>query len=120
MLPGQGLYCFRPLDGKLCHFLFDLLFGHLVDQLDWHIRVFHSVLYEDKPATTFGADNGAFQDVLKEFISGKPVEKKRDFEPFVHKYVWKGQLAAGGSDQWRTYSRRAKPFRPTAVVTCLQ
>jgi hypothetical protein len=72
--------------------------------------------YPEKPSTAFGADNGAFQDVLKEFVTGKPVEKKRDFEPFIHKYVWKGQMAAGGADEWKTYSRRAKPFRPTAVT----
>jgi hypothetical protein len=72
--------------------------------------------YPAKPDTSFGADNGAFQDVLKEFVTGKPVEKKRGFEPFVHKYVWKGQMAAGGSDGWKTYSRRSKPFRPTAVT----
>jgi hypothetical protein len=72
--------------------------------------------YPDKPSTAFGADNGAFQDVLKEYVTGKPVEKKRGFEPFVHKYIWKGQLTAGGSNEWKTYSRRAKPFRPTAVT----
>ncbi len=72
--------------------------------------------YPEKPDTSFGADNGAFQDVLKEYVTGKPVEKKRNFEPFVHKYVWKGQMAAGGSDTWKTYSRRSKPFRPTAVT----
>jgi hypothetical protein len=72
--------------------------------------------YPEKPSTAFGADNGAFQDVLKEFVTGKPVEKKRNFEPFIHKYVWKGQLTVGGSNEWKTYSRRAKPFRPTAVT----
>jgi hypothetical protein len=72
--------------------------------------------YPKKQSTAFGADNGAFQDVLKEFVTGKPVEKKRGFKGFIHKYVWKGQLAAGGSSEWKTYSRRAKPFRPTAVT----
>jgi hypothetical protein len=72
--------------------------------------------YPDKPDTSFGADNGAFQDVLKEFVTGKPVEKKRGFKSFIHKYVWKGQLTVGGSNEWKTYSRRGKPFRPTAVT----
>jgi hypothetical protein len=72
--------------------------------------------YPEKPDTSFGADNGAFQDVLKGFVTGKPVEKKRGFKGFIHKYVWKGQLAAGGSDEWKTYSRRAQPFRPTEVT----
>ena len=27
-----------------------------------------------------------------------------------------GQLAAGGSNEWKTYSRRKQPFRPTSVT----
>jgi hypothetical protein len=69
--------------------------------------------YPDKPDTAYGADMAAFQEYLKEKVTGKPAPKKRGHEPFLHKYVWKGQLAAGGLDQWKTYSRRAKPLRPT-------
>lgn len=69
--------------------------------------------YTQKPDLSWGADNAAFSDVLKSFDTGKPVEKGRGFDGFIHKYVWKGQLAAGGPNEWKTYSRRAKPFRPT-------
>lgn len=69
--------------------------------------------YPEKGSTAFGSENGAFMEVLQENLSGKPKEMKRGHESFIHKYVWKGQLAAGGSDTWKTYSRRDKPFRPT-------
>jgi len=72
--------------------------------------------YPEKPDTSFGADEGAFLEVLKERATGKPAEKKRDHDSFIHKYVWKGQLAAGGSSEWKTYSRRKQPFRPTSVT----
>jgi hypothetical protein len=68
--------------------------------------------YPDKPDTTFGADQGALQQYLEEKKRGdRPQARGRP--AFIHKYVWKGQMAAGGSDEWKTYSRRAKPFRPT-------
>jgi hypothetical protein len=70
--------------------------------------------YPEKPSTAYGADMAAFQEYLKEALTGKPTPQKRGRDPFIHQYVWKGQLAAGGSDQWKTYSRREKPFRPTA------
>jgi hypothetical protein len=72
--------------------------------------------YPEKASTAFGADSAAFQEVLQEKVQGKPRENKRGFEGFIHKYVWKGQLATGGSNEWKTYSRRGKPFRPTAVT----
>jgi hypothetical protein len=72
--------------------------------------------YARKESTAFGADAAAFQEVLQEKVTGRPKDARRGFEGFIHKYVWKGQLAAGGSDEWRTYERRAKPFRPTAVT----
>jgi hypothetical protein len=68
--------------------------------------------YPDKPDTTFGADQGALQQYLQE-AAGTAEPQKRGRKAFIHKYVWKGQLTAGGSDQWQTYSRRAKPFSPT-------
>ena len=70
--------------------------------------------YPEKASTAFGADSAAFQEVLKSKRTGVPPVTNRKREVFVHNYVWKGQLAAGGSDQWKTYSRRKKPFRPTA------
>jgi hypothetical protein len=72
--------------------------------------------YPEMPNTAFGADMAAFQEYLQEKTTGKAVPNKRGRDPFLHKYVWKGQLAAGGTDQWKTYSRREKPFRPTAVT----
>jgi hypothetical protein len=72
--------------------------------------------YPEKPSNAFGADAAAFQEYLKEGKLGKPLPKERGHDPFLYKYVWRGQLAAGGSDQWKTYSRREKPFRPTTVT----
>jgi hypothetical protein len=68
--------------------------------------------YPDKPDTTFGADQGALQQYLAE-AKGRAEPQKRGRPAFIHKYVWKGQMPAGGSDEWKTYSRRAKPFEPT-------
>ncbi len=72
--------------------------------------------YPEKGDTSFGADAAAFQEVLVSKRSGRPADTSRKRELFVHKYVWKGQLAAGGSAEWKTYSRRNKPFRPTSVT----
>jgi hypothetical protein len=69
--------------------------------------------YPEKGSTAFVSESGAFRDTLKESIIKKPVEKERGHYPFIHSYVWKGQMAAGGSNEWKTYSRREMPFRPT-------
>jgi hypothetical protein len=69
--------------------------------------------YPKKGSTAFGADAAAFQEALQEKVIGRPKNAKRGFEGFIHNYVWKGQLAAGGADEWKTYSRRGQPFRPT-------
>ncbi len=72
--------------------------------------------YPEKASTSFGADAAAFQEVLAGRRSGRAPDTSRKREVFVHNYVWKGQLAAGGSTGWKTYSRRGKPFRPTSVT----
>jgi len=72
--------------------------------------------YPEKADASFGADAAAFQEVLVSKRTGRAPDATRKRELFVHKYVWKGQLAAGGSTEWKTYSRRSKPFRPTAVT----
>ncbi len=72
--------------------------------------------YAHKESTEFGADAAAFQEALQERITGRPKNARRGFAGLIHKYIWKGQLAAGGSDEWRTYERRAQPFRPTSVT----
>jgi hypothetical protein len=70
--------------------------------------------YPEKGSTAFGADAEAFQGYLLK-MAGK-VKNERGRKNLIHSYVWKGQLKAGGSDQWKTYSRREKPFRPTSVT----
>lgn len=72
--------------------------------------------YPDKPDTAFGADAKAFQEYLRDNVLGKPRENKRGFDSIIAKYVWRGQLAAGGTNEWKTYSRREKPFRPTRMT----
>ena len=68
--------------------------------------------YPDEPDTSFGADAAAFQGYLQK--ERGEFKNERGRKAFIHKYVWKGQMAFGGSvDQWKTYSRRQKPFRPT-------
>jgi hypothetical protein len=70
--------------------------------------------YPEKPSTAFGADEGAFVEYQKTKKTGQPASQKRGRDPFIHNYVWRGQLATKGSDGWKTFSRREKPFRPTA------
>jgi len=72
--------------------------------------------YPEKGSTEFGSENGAFLEAKQERLTGKPPDRGRNFEPFIHKYVWKGQLSslAGTSpDKWQTFTRREMPFRPT-------
>jgi hypothetical protein len=71
--------------------------------------------YPEKASTAFGADEGAFQEYLQGKV-GKPQPSTRGRDPFVHKYVWKGQLTANAGDRWQTFSRRKQPFRPTSVT----
>jgi len=68
--------------------------------------------YPEKPDTTFGADQGALQQFLQE-SKGTAEPQKRGRRAFIHKYTWKGQMKAGGSNEWKTYSRREMPFEPT-------
>jgi len=70
--------------------------------------------YENKPDTSFGADEGAFIEYVRDSSLPKPAAQKRGHSPFLHNYDWKGQLKAGGPNEWKTYSRREKPFSPTA------
>ncbi len=72
--------------------------------------------YPEKGSTAFGAEAGAFLEYRRNKKLPMPEFKGRNHTPTLHNYVWKGQLAAGGSDGWKTYSRREKPFRPTAAT----
>jgi hypothetical protein len=73
--------------------------------------------YEKKESTAFGADANAFQEYLKEKTTGKPLDRKRNFEGFINKYKWKGQLnaryAKNLENGWRRWTRDKQPFRPT-------
>jgi len=69
--------------------------------------------YPDKPDTAFGADAKAFQEYLRDNVLGKPRQNKRGFDSMIAKYVYRGQLKAGGTNEWKTYSRRELLFRPT-------
>lgn len=68
--------------------------------------------YPEKPSVAFGADAGAVQQYFSKRRGTAP-PNKRNRKAFIHKYKWRGQLKAGGANQWRTYSRRKKPFHPT-------
>lgn len=68
--------------------------------------------YPEKPDHTFGADQGAWREYL-ETSSSRAGPQQRGHEIFIHKYIWKGRLDTAGSDDWQTFSRRAKPFAPT-------
>ncbi len=72
--------------------------------------------YPDKPDTKFGADAKAFQEYLRDNVIKKPRKNERNFESMIAKYVFRGQLKAGGTNEWKTYARRELPFRPTKVT----
>lgn len=69
-----------------------------------------------KEALTFGGESKSFQEYLKEGLTGKKPDRGRNFENLVNKYHWKGQLSsiAGTSpNEWKTFTRRKMPFRPS-------
>ncbi|MDP7274881.1 MAG: hypothetical protein QF363_05340 [Planctomycetaceae bacterium] len=68
--------------------------------------------YPKKPSVSFGADAGAVQQYFSKRRGTAP-PNKRNRKAFIHKYKWRGQMRAGGSKDWKTYSRRNKPFQPT-------
>jgi hypothetical protein len=67
--------------------------------------------YAEKPETTFGKDALAFQGHRQEQAGTR--DTGRGHKRLIQGYDWKGQLAAGGSSEWKTYSRREQPFSPT-------
>jgi hypothetical protein len=67
--------------------------------------------YPEMPDTAFGADEGALVGYLKK-LRGEFVNE-RGRKAFIKKYTWSAWVPAGGGDQWRTYSRREKPWSPT-------
>lgn len=70
--------------------------------------------YPEKPSTRFGADAAAFQGYLLKEAGQAPNVRGR--KAFIHTYVWKGRVTLSLSNEWKTHSRREKPFRPTAVT----
>ena len=68
--------------------------------------------YPNMPDTSFAADAGAVKQYFEK-VAGTAAPNKRNRKAFIHKYVWKGQLKVEASSEWKTYSRRKKPFRPT-------
>jgi hypothetical protein len=76
--------------------------------------------YEKKESTAFGADANAFQEHLKVKTSGKPLDRKRNFESFINKYSWRGQLnaryAKSLENGWKRWTRDKLPFRPTRMT----
>jgi hypothetical protein len=73
--------------------------------------------YEKKESTAFGADANAFQEYLKEKTTGRPLDRKRNFEGFINKYSFRGQLngryAKTLENGWKRWTRDTLPFRPT-------
>lgn len=74
--------------------------------------------YAEKTNVTFGTEAAAFQGYLQERAGTR--DTSRNHKAFIHAYDWKGQLKAGGSAEWKTYSRREKPFRPTELTPCVR
>jgi hypothetical protein len=76
--------------------------------------------YEKKESTAFGADAGAFQEYLKEKTTGKPNDRKRNFEGFINKYTFRGQLngryAKTLENGWKRWTRDKLPIRPTKMT----
>jgi hypothetical protein len=68
--------------------------------------------YANKTNEAFGAEDAALQGYLQQKAGDRDIG--RGHKRFVHGFDWKGQMKAGGSSEWKTYSRREKPFRPTA------
>ena len=68
--------------------------------------------YPEKPDTSFAADAGAVKQYFAK-VKGTAPPNQRNRKAFIHKYVWKGRLSIAASKDWKTFSRRKKPFRPT-------
>ena len=73
--------------------------------------------YEKKESTSFGAEAGAFQEHLKIKKTGKPLDRKRNFEGFLNKYIFRAQINARYAkpleNGWRRWTRDELPIRPT-------
>jgi len=76
--------------------------------------------YEKKESEEFGADAGAFLEYMMEKKLGKPLDRKRNFDGFINKYVFRAQINARFSkplaDGWRVWTRDTLPIRPTKMT----
>jgi hypothetical protein len=72
--------------------------------------------YPDKYEPYFGSEAKALIGYLKEEKLPMNEPQKRNREPVIAKYVYRGQLTVGASKEWQTFSRKEKLFRPTAVT----
>jgi hypothetical protein len=70
--------------------------------------------YTETGPTDFGLDEKAFQGYLREQAGKDSQERGRKI--LRYRYVWDAWMPAGGSADWKTYSRREKPFEPTKVT----
>lgn len=69
--------------------------------------------YEKKPPKTFGFDQPALLEYFNK-RDGKGEDKtKRGYKGTIRKQVWRGRLTIKPTTEWKSYSRRRKPFAPT-------
>lgn len=68
--------------------------------------------YPEGPDISFASDAGAVKQYVAK-VKGTAPPNERNRKPFIRKNVWKGQLKIGASKEWKTFSRRKKPFHPT-------
>lgn len=72
--------------------------------------------YPERPPVAFGSEAKALIGYLKDLQLPKNAKNERNKEPVIAKYIYRGQMAVGGSAKWQTFSRNQKLFRPTSVT----
>ncbi len=72
--------------------------------------------YPEKYPVAFGSEAKALQGYIREQTLPKNEPMKRGHSAIIARYIYRGQLMIPPSSDWQTFSRREKPFRPTAVT----
>ena len=72
--------------------------------------------YPERYEPFFGSEAKALIGYLRDEKLPQNAPQKRDREPVIARYVYRGQMAVGGSKDWQTFSRKEKLFRPTSVT----
>ena len=72
--------------------------------------------YPEKYEPFFGSEAKALIGYLKDEALPKNTPQKRNRDPVIAKYVYRGQMTVGASKEWQTFSRKEKLFRPTSVT----